>query len=488
MASPVWGCAGFEALHVHTAGTFYFVATYSGDATDGIAGPVDSGCASEPLVVNPATPTLVTQASPTTAVPGALTDSATLSGGLSPTGTITFHLYSDASCTQEVAGSPKTATVAGNGTYTSSPAITVNTAGTYYWRDSYGGDTNNNAIALTACNAANESTIVNPVSPTLTTQASAATTVPGALTDTATLAGGLSPTGTITFHLYSDDTCTTEVSGSPITATVSGNGAYISSPAITVSTAGTYYWRDSYSGDTNNNAVALTTCGATNESTHVSPKTPTILTATVPAGPIALGAAAHDTATLTGASTNAGGTVTYALYSTSTCTTLVANLTPTVNAVVNGSVPDSNAFTFTSVGTFYFVATYSGDVNNTGPVSSGCSAEPLIVNKAPTTTVTAIKQSGSTVTTIAAGTSVTDLATVSGQVGSTAPPERSPSPSIRHRLLGNRNLGRYPGARLRARLPRTPRARSPRGATPSRRSTAAMPTTSVLRQPVSLLP
>ena len=84
-------------------------------------------------------------------------------------------------------------------------------------------------------------------------------------------------------------------------------------------------------------------------------------------------------------------------------------------------MPDSKPFTFNTAGTFYFVATYSGDSNNTGPVNSGCTAEPLTVSKAPTGTVTAIKQSGSTVTVVQPGTSVTDLATVSGQVGSIAP-------------------------------------------------------------------
>ncbi len=43
------------------------------------------------------------------------------------------------------------------------------------------------------------------------------------------------------------------------------------------------------------------------------------------------------------------------------------------------------------------------------------------MTKAPTTTVTNIKQGGSTVTSIASGTSVTDAATVSGQVGAIAP-------------------------------------------------------------------
>ena len=45
---------------------------------------------------------------------------------------------------------------------------------------------------------------------------------------TATLAGGDSPTGTITFHLFSDQNCSTEVAGSPVTTPVNGNGQYVS--------------------------------------------------------------------------------------------------------------------------------------------------------------------------------------------------------------------------------------------------------------------
>ena len=34
---------------------------------------------------------------------------------------------------------------------------------------------------------------------------------------------------------------------------------------------------------------------------------------------------------------------------------------------------------FNSAGTFYWQATYSGDANNTGPVSSACRRETLVI-------------------------------------------------------------------------------------------------------------
>jgi uncharacterized repeat protein (TIGR01451 family) len=215
-------------------------------------------------------PSLTSQASPTAAAPAALSDTATLSGlTANATGTITYHLYSDATCTTEVAGSPVTKTVSGNGSYTS-PTITIQNVGFYSWRDSYSGDANNAAIPLTACGAANEGTGVVGAKPVLTTTASSGGNVPIALSDTAHLSATTGTAGgTITFHLYSDTSCTTEVSGSPVTKTVNGPGDY-TSPGITVTTAGTYFWRASYSGDANDAAVPLTACGAPNESVTVT--------------------------------------------------------------------------------------------------------------------------------------------------------------------------------------------------------------------------
>src|SRR6185503_8370257 len=105
---------------------------------------------------------------------------------------------------------------------------------------------------------------------------------------------------------------------------------------------------------------------------------PAINTQLVPAGPVAIGTPVHDTATLSGATADAMGSVSFAVYSNNTCTTLVQSL-GTV-AVVNGvPVGPSNDFTPNAAGDFYFQATYSGDINNTGPVSSVCTSEHLVV-------------------------------------------------------------------------------------------------------------
>ena len=90
------------------------------------------------------------------------------------------------------------------------------------------------------------------------------------------------------------------------------------------------------------------------------------------------GTTVHDSATLHGATTDAGGTISYAYYSDSACTLDAVDPTPATNDVVDGAAPDSTSHTFNSAGTFYWQATYSGDANNTAPVSSPCD-EILVV-------------------------------------------------------------------------------------------------------------
>ena len=94
----------------------------------------------------------------------------------------------------------------------------------------------------------------------------------------------------------------------------------------------------------------------------VSQNDPTISTQ-LSATSVAIGGSAHDTATLSGASATATGSVTYSVYDNATCTSggggLVATLGPV--SVANGAVPDSPGWTATgSAGTYYFVAFYMG--------------------------------------------------------------------------------------------------------------------------------
>ncbi len=108
--------------------------------------------------------TASTVASPSVALGGSVSDTATLSGGgigsTAPTGAITFSLYNNSACTG-LAIFTSVVPVNGNGTYTSA-SFTPSTIGTYFWIANYGGDTNN-APTANVCGAANESVIVTAV-------------------------------------------------------------------------------------------------------------------------------------------------------------------------------------------------------------------------------------------------------------------------------------------------------------------------------------
>jgi hypothetical protein len=267
------------------AGTYRWTASYAGDANhDPVAGACND--ANESVVVSPASPILSTAASPGVAFGGSVNDTASLAGGFSPTGTITFRLFgpADATC----AGAPVfTDTKAVNGSGSAqSASFTPTQVGTYRWTAGYSGDSNNNSAA-SACNAVNESVTVSAASPTLNTIASPGVTFGGSVSDTATLAGGSAPTGTITFRLYGPDDST--CSGAPVftdTKAVNGSGS-AQSASFTPTQAGTYRWIASYSGDANHNPVAGA-CNAVNESVTIFKASQTI-TFTTPATTQTLG-------------------------------------------------------------------------------------------------------------------------------------------------------------------------------------------------------
>ena len=91
------GVASSKSYTTTATGTNYWVVTYNGDANNvGVA----SGPAAESVTVSKATPTIGTTASAASVVVGNTTsDTATVSAGYGPTGTVTFTLYNNASGT-----------------------------------------------------------------------------------------------------------------------------------------------------------------------------------------------------------------------------------------------------------------------------------------------------------------------------------------------------------------------------------------------------
>jgi hypothetical protein len=100
----------------------------------------------------------------------------------------------------------------------------------------------------------------------LSTNGSAAATAAGTIRDTAVLSGGSSPTGKITFSLYSasDTTCSSLLH--KVSVIVTGDGRYVS-PAVTPASPGTYQWIANYSGDKNNQSLSGSCNNPTERST-----------------------------------------------------------------------------------------------------------------------------------------------------------------------------------------------------------------------------
>jgi uncharacterized repeat protein (TIGR01451 family) len=111
-------------------------------------------------------------------------------------------------------------------------------------------------------------------------------------------------------------------------------------------------------------------------SVTVTAYTPSVATALSPSPTVLAGTSVSDQATLSGAGPMAGGIVSYALYADGFCGSLVTTLGTAT--VTNGIVGPSTGWTATA-GDYWFVATYSGDASDTGPVSSACSGEPVTV-------------------------------------------------------------------------------------------------------------
>lgn len=95
---------------------------------------------------------------------------------------------------------------------------------------------------------------------------------------------------------------------------------------------------------------------------------------------VTIGASVTDTATLSGATSDAGGTIDFRVYGPddATCSG-TAVFSDLANAVSGNGDYTSDAFTPSAVGTYKWVVSYSGDANNS-PASSACGVEVLTVN------------------------------------------------------------------------------------------------------------
>ncbi len=313
------------------------------------------------ITIDKASPTLSVSPSPSSVVYGnALTLTATLANGLSPSGTVTFFDGSTVIGTASVSGSSASLSI-------SSPSV-----GSHAITASYDGDSNHYAASTTSTT----SVTVVQATPLIALNASSSSASYGAsVALVATMSGGVTPSGTVTFY---------EGSTQLGRATISGSTAILMLSSLSL---GSHTITATYDGDPNNasvssSSVAVTvgqdtpTVTLTASSTAMAPSTSVTLIATISSGRSPTGSVTfYDGSTSLGTGTVSG----------SAAILIVPSL---------------------SGGSHSFRAVYGGDSNNTTATSSTVSLS--IGSATPTISVS------SSTTSPAAAQSVTLTATLSG--------------------------------------------------------------------------
>jgi len=448
MSSPVSGGSAYSGNFAPLSpGSYYFVATYSGDGNyPAAAGPC------EPFWVCPApvswtSTTVNANGSPIGTSPiktnDSITDTASVTGNeeTTATGMVTFTLYSGGWCTQGAGsggtqvGSPFTTALDASGNATSS-AFKWLAPGTYYFVANYLGDGTDppssgpcEPFTIVPCPTAVVTTTVWSGSSIV----SAPLSEPASVTDAVNVAGNESaaPTGNVTFTLFSGGTCNngqvgssgTQV-GSASTGPLDGNGD-ATSPTFSGLAAGNYYFVVSYAGDgvyppSTGNCEPFTVCSA--------PKswTSTVVNsggAPIVGTPLGLDATVTDTANVTGNGNNSpSGAVTFTLYTGGTCNgqgsggTVVGTDTETLDA--NGSAT-STSFGPLAAGSYYFVGVYTGSGTASYPGSTGA-CEPFTVSSQSTTSTSPVTSTTSPTTPTSPGATTSSTTSTTSPTGTTS--------------------------------------------------------------------
>jgi hypothetical protein len=401
-----------------TPGGYSFRARYNGNINY-TAG--DSNC--EPLSVGQVAPTVITDIhnaahAPVTNVPAGTSvhDKATVSGSFGvPTGTVSFTFFTDSACAGQ--GTPMgTIAVDATGAAHPSDSTTPPTPGGYGFRARYNGDVN-----YTATNSSCEPLSVGLAPATVVTEIhnaahTAVLSVPAGTSvhDKATVSGSFGvPSGTVAFTFFTNNTCTGQ--GTPMgTIALDATGAAHPSISTAALSAGGYSFSAHYNGNITY-GMADSLC----EPLAVGQLTPTIVTvihdpAHTPVASVPAGTSVHDQATVSGIFGVPTGMVSFTFFSNNTCASTGASA-GTIAVDGTGVAHPSSGTTALSAGGYSFRAHYNGDTNYTA-ADSAC--EPLEVRQLTPAVVTEIHDANhAPVTTVSAGTSVHDKATVSGGFG-----------------------------------------------------------------------
>ncbi len=310
-------------------------------------------------------------------------DTATLSAGQGEGGSIEFQLHGPAA--PDCTGTPLVTwkvPVTGDGEY-SSGQYAPTEVGSYRWTAIYTNEAGEAALEG-GCGDAGESSTVLAAQPTISTEAGPDVAIGAPLVDVATVAGGHDPTGTVSFRLYGpgDGACAA-VPVFTVTRTLgeeAGEPGVVRAGPFTPTEAGEYRWVASYSGDPDNEAVAGS-CGDPTETVTVARAVPTIASQASPG--LRLGDGAIQDAATVGGGHQPSGSVAFALYGPDdpTCAGQPV-FTSSATLEIDGSATSAD-YVPANAGTYRWIATYGGDVNNE-PAAGLCGAggESVTIAKA----------------------------------------------------------------------------------------------------------
>jgi hypothetical protein len=352
-------------------------------------GSQDRALATSAIFFNPTITTSLTAVGGATGtdisvnIGGQVYDTATLHNGSdTASGKVTYTVYTNDTCTTFAnVGSGAQLGNAGlnlsvtNGVPANSNTLTLNKAGTYYWQVSYSGDSVNQP-ATSSCSS--EKVTVGQSAPTVLTQVKnnagdgsitngAHVAIGTVAYDTASLSGGTADaSGNVTYYVEKGDNVCSITGATSLGTKALGT----KSETTTLDKAGTYYFWAVYAGDDNN---AGNTSSCSSETVVVDQNSPGATTAQ--------SLLPNDAATMTGATSDAGGTLTFSLFAPAdaTCAGSPA-LTETVNVNGNDTYNTTNTdFLASAAGTWRWVVEYSGDANNAG-FTIACGTEQFTID------------------------------------------------------------------------------------------------------------
>lgn len=290
--------ATLPALYVPTKGA----AARNGQRLVGPATATVSDRVEAPVRV---TPTVVTQISEQTSVPGAqITDTVKVEGLAGQTVTVQAALYGPYPAADQMTceGTPAwqgSFTATGDGSYVTAP-VTLTTPG-YYTYVEWIDETDGVAAVRTPCGEASETTVVRG-SPAIVTQISAQETAPGAqVTDSVVVSGLGALHATVVAELWGPYPTREAMTcqGEPVwrgTFTATGDGTY-QTEAVTIPAAGYYTYREAIA-ETPAFGGVQTACGEATETTiaKAAPKVETKVSSQV----VRPGSSIYDTIAVSG--------------------------------------------------------------------------------------------------------------------------------------------------------------------------------------------